>query len=171
MTREQVEWHTKQYDKAHRRQRCTYYSVVNINKVNYPYSSSFERKQTWTLTSTMSNQQKRYQSSIENIHLTIPSVLTIVAPYSSNTDSSDYENEKIKLDRSVSLLPPVPPSRQHGLISHRLNRFYIDSKDYQQQTMTNNHFNTKPKSIIKKSQTMRNPMRIMHVNGEYVVRI
>jgi len=173
MPREQVEWYMEQSlhddDRIHARQCCTYYSIVNANQTNYPYSSSFEQQQTWTITRTMSNNNhKRYQSSIENIHLTIPCVLNVTTPYSLNTN---HEIDKIKIDRSISLLPPLPPTRHHVLSSHRLNSTNTDSKIYQQQTLTSNNSSSKTKSIIKKSQSVTNPMRFMHVNGEYIVRI
>ncbi|CAF0802234.1 unnamed protein product [Rotaria sp. Silwood1] len=176
MPREQVEWCTKQSlhdndNKIHKRQYCTYCSIVNINKIDYPYSSSFEQEQTWTLARTMSSHHKRYQSSIENIHLTIPPVSNISKSYLSNTNHNDYDNEKIKLDRSISLLPPLPPSRQHAVSIHRLNRTNTDLKFNQQQTLTNNNSSSKVKSTIKKTQPTGNLMRIMHVNGEFIVRI
>jgi hypothetical protein len=175
MPREQVQWFVKQSlhddDRSHARQCCTYYSIVNVNKSNYPYSSSFEQEQSWTLSRSMSNHHKRYQSSIENIHLTIPSILTVTPTFSSKTNSNDYENEKIKLDRPNALLPPLPPSRQHALPSHRLNRTNIDSKVHQHQTSTSNNSNSKTNSGVKKTRKATNPMRIMHINGEFFVRI
>ncbi|CAF1301038.1 unnamed protein product [Rotaria magnacalcarata] len=167
MPREQVEWFAKQslHDdnkKTYTRQYCTYCSVVNINKSNNPYGSSFEQEQTWTLGRSISKNNKRYQTSIENIHLTMPSVSTIVKPYSSN---SNYDDGKLTLvDRSISLLPPLPPPRQHGLSMHRSNRTNLDAKVNQQQ-------NSKAKSTVRKSQPITNLMRIMHVNGEFIVRI
>ncbi|CAF2697101.1 unnamed protein product [Rotaria sp. Silwood2] len=177
MPREQVEWCAKQSlhdgddNKIHKRQHCTYCSIVNINKTNYPYSSSFEQEQTWTLARSTSSHHKRYQSSIENIHLTIPSSSNIYKSYPSNTNHNDNDNEKIKLDRSISLLPPLPPSRQHALSTHRLNRTNTDLKINQQQILTSSNSNSKVKSTIKKSQPIGNLMRIMHVNGEFIVRI
>lgn len=172
MPREQVEWFAKQSshddDKIHSQQYCTYCSIVNINKANSPYRSSFEQQQTWTLTRTMSNNNKRYQTSIENIHLAMPS--TIIKPYSTNTIYNENDNEKVKLvDRSISLLPPLPPPRQHGLSTHRSSRTNnIDVKVHQSQ---NSNFNTKTKSPLRKPQPITNLMRIMHVNGEFIVRI
>jgi hypothetical protein len=175
MPREQIEWYVKRSlhdnDRLHARQRSTYYSIVNVNKTNYPYSSSFEQEQTWTLIRTMSNYNKRYQSSIENIHLTIPPILTIVKPLSSKIKQIDYENDKIKMDRSISFLPPLPPTRQHALLSHRLNRVNMDSKVHQQQTLTTSNSSSKTNSIIEKSGPITNSMRIMQVNGEFIVRI
>ncbi|CAF4350988.1 unnamed protein product, partial [Rotaria socialis] len=102
MPREQVEWFTKESvhdsDKIQARQRCTYYSIVNVNKKNYPYLSSYEQEQTWTLTRTISNNHKRYQSSIENIHLTMPTS-------SLKTKRRDYENISVIKNRSNSLVP------------------------------------------------------------------
>jgi hypothetical protein len=170
MPREQVEWYVKKSlgddDKLHARQCCTYYSTVNVNKTNYPYSSSFEQEQTWTLTKTMAHDNKRYQSSIENIHLSIPSILTIVTPFASKTNQIDYKNDKIKLDRSISLLPPFLPSGHCSLLSHHSNRVVP-----QQHTSITNNSSFKKNSLIIKSQSIDNPMRIMHVNGEYIVRI
>jgi hypothetical protein len=162
MPREQVEWFVKQSlhdddnNKIHARQSCTYYSVVNVNQTNYPYSSSFEQEQSWTLSRT-----------IENIHLTIPSVLTVKPTFTSNTNSNHYEIEKIKLEQPISILPPLPPSRQHALSSHRLNRTNM----HQQQTVTNNNFNLKTNLTGKKSRKITSPMRIIQINGEYLVRI
>ncbi|CAF1181694.1 unnamed protein product [Rotaria sordida] len=175
MPREQVEWFTKQQslhdnDKIHTHQYCTYCSIININKTNNPYSSSYEQEQIWTLARTKSNHHKRYQSSIENIHLTIPSITNMIKSYSSNTNYNDYDNEKIKLDRSISLLPPLPPSRQ--LSTNHFNRMNTDFKiTQQQQILTSNYSNSKGKSIIKKSQPIENLMHIMHINGEFIVRI
>jgi hypothetical protein len=175
MPREQVEWYAKQSphddNRDRARQCCTYYSVVNVDKTNYPYSSSYEQEQTWTLTRTMSHQNKRYQTSIENIRLTVPPIITVVAPLISKPNQVDYKNDKIKLDRSVSLLPPLPPSRQYTPLSHRLNRVDKDSQFHQQQTLANNDLSSKMNPFKTKSQLMTNPMRIMHINGEFVVRI
>jgi hypothetical protein len=175
MPREQVDWYVKQSlhddDRLHARQRCTYYSVVNVNKTNYPYSSSFEQEQTWTLIRTMSNHNKRYQSSIENIHLTLPPILTIIKPFSSKTNQIDYENDRIKKDRSVSLLPPLPPSRQNAFLSQRLNRVNMNSKIHQQKILTTSKSSSKINSIVEKSRPITNAMRIMQVNGEFIVRI
>ena len=176
MPREQVEWYAKQAShgdddggvRDHARQYCTYYSVVNVDKTNYPYSSSFEQEQTWTLTRTMSHQNKRYQTSIENIRLTAPPIVAIVTPLTSKLNQIDYnKNDRIKIDRSVSLLPPLPPSKQYTALSHRSNRYDKDSELHRQQTL-NNH-NSNP--LKTQSQMMMNPMRIMHINGEFVVRI
>lgn len=52
-------------DDAH--QSCTYSSIVNIDQL---YSKQQER--TWTLARTMSQPNKRYQTAIENIRLTMP---------------------------------------------------------------------------------------------------
>ncbi|CAF1197447.1 unnamed protein product [Adineta steineri] len=173
MPREQVEWYVEQSlhdnDKIHAHQCCTYYSIVNANKANYPYTSSYEQEQTWTLTRTMSNHGKRYQSSIENIHLTIPCVVNLSTPITSIKNNCDYEIDKTKIERSISLLPPLPPTRQYALPSYRLNRLNTtDSKIYQH----DNHHNRKqPSSMTEKSLPGTNLMRIIHVNGEYVVRI
>lgn len=159
MPREQVEWYTKQSlhdnDRRHSRQRCTYYSIINVDKTNYPYSSSFVQEQTWTLIRTMSNNNKRYQSSIENIHLTVPPILSVIKPISS----------KRKIDRSITFLPPLPPP------SHRLNRVNMNSKVYQQQTLSTSYPNSKTNSVVEESRPIKNPMRIMQVNGQFVVRI
>ena len=173
MPREQVEWFVKQSlhdddnNKIHARQSCTYYSIVNVNQTNYPYSSSFEQEQSWTLSRTMSNHNKRYQTSIENIHLSVPSVLTVIPSCTSNTNSNHYENEKIKLEQPITILPPLPPTRQHALPSHRLNRTNMQ----QQQTSTNNNSNSKTNLTGNKSRKITNPMRIIQINGEYLVRI
>ncbi|UJR15377.1 hypothetical protein I4U23_002325 [Adineta vaga] len=176
MPREQVEWYVEQSlqngdEQLHGQQHCTYYSIVNEDKSKYPYSSSFEQKQTWTLTRTMSHHSKRYQTSIENIHLTVPCVLNAPKPFASSsttttttTDHQDYDIEKTKVERSLSLLPPLPPTRQHALPTYRVNRSSIESK-------LNEKSHTKKNSIVEKPQSITNPMRIMRINGEFTVRI
>ena len=167
MPREEVEWFVKQSlndnDRLHTQQCCTYHSVVNVDKLNYPYLNSYEQEQTWTLIRTMSNHNKRYQSSIENIHLTSPPILTIIKPLTSKIDQMNYNNnEKIKNDSFNALLPPLPPTKQSSLLTPRSNRSYMDLKS-SQQNISN--------SIKEISKSKANSMRIMKINGEFIVRI
>lgn len=178
MPREQVEWFMNESihdsDRIHAQQSCSYYSVVNVNKSNYPFLSSYEQEQTWTLTRTISNNHKRYQSSIENIHLTIPNSLF-------KTKHVDYENVKIKKNRSNSLLPPVPPSHKYtsstSIYSLTSNMNSTTVQEEQKpvpipvKTIINNNSNLKNDSHIKKSRPLTKPMRVIHANGEFVVRI
>jgi hypothetical protein len=179
MPREQVEWFMKESvhdnDKIHAQQCCTYYSIVNVNKTNYPFLSSYEQEQTWTLTRTISNNHKRYQSSIENIHLTIPIS-------SLKTKHVDYENIKVKKNRFNSLLPPIPPSQKYtSSTSFHSSSTNMNSTIHQEQQqekkivpikpLTNNNYNLKNVSNIKKSRPLTKPMRVIHANGEFVVRI
>jgi hypothetical protein len=176
MPREQVQWFMNEsiHDsgKIHAEQSCTYYSIVNVNKSNYPFLSSYEQEQTWTLTRTISNNHKRYQSAIENIHLTIPMS-------SSKTKHVDYENIKIKNDRSSSRLPPIS-STQKYISSTSLHPIPVhmnstvqkqEEKPVPIQTRNSNNLNLKNDSNIRKSRPFTKPMRVIHSNGEFVVRI
>ena len=123
MPREEVEWYVEQCrDDAH--QSCTYYSIVNIDQLHSPCS---KQERTWTLTRTMSQQNKRYQTAIENIRLTTPMI--------------ELKNEKIKLDRSISL----------------------------QTSSKEKEFGSTPQQAP--GLLFNNSMRFMHVNGEFIVRI
>jgi hypothetical protein len=180
MPREQVEWFMNESihdnDKIHAQQSCTYYSIVNVNKTNYPFLSSYEQEQTWTLTRTISNNHKRYQSSIENIHLT--------TPYSSSKIKyGDYENMKIKKNRSNSILLPGTSSSQKYISSTAIHPFStnMNSTIHQEQkeeqkilpikTIINNNLNMKNDLNIKKTRSLNKPMRVIHADGEFVVRI
>jgi hypothetical protein len=176
MPREQVQWFMKEsvHDSAklHAQQCCTYYSIVNVNKANHPYLSSYEQEQTWTLSRTISNNHKRYQSSIENIHLS--------GPISSK--HVNYENIKIKKDRSNSVLPFGSSSQKYissTLLypsSKKMNSIDHQEQQQQQKTLpikviTNDKSDKKNDSSIKKSRSLNKPMRVIHSNGEFVVRI
>ena len=155
MPREQVEWYVNDdNNKPNTRQICSYHSMINNEKANYPYLSSYEYEQTWTLAQTMSNQHKRYQSSIENIHLTTPPILRILK----------IENDKT----NVNLLPPLPPtptvSKPFHSLSTRSNNNYSKSFYHQQPLLGTS-------SIGRKAQLNINSMRIMRINREFVVRI
>jgi len=176
MPREQVEWFMNESvhdsDKIHAQQSCTYYSIINVNKTNYPFLSSYEQEQTWTLTRTISNNHKRYQSSIENIHLT--------TPYSSSKiNYGDYENIKIKKNQSNSILPPGTSSQKY-ISSAAIYPFStnMNSTVHQEEqktlpikTIINNNLNMENDLNIKKSRLINKPMRVIHANGEFVVRI
>jgi hypothetical protein len=180
MPREQVQWFTKESvhdtSKIQAQQSCTYYSIINVNKSNYPFLSSYEQEQTWTLARTISNNHKRYQSSIENIHLSVP------ISSSSKTKHVNYENIKIKKGRSNSVLP-FGLSPQKYISSTSLYPFLkkMNSTDQQQEQqqqknlpikiITNDKSNLKNDLSIKKSRPLSKPMRVIHSNGEFVVRI
>ena len=169
MPREQVQWFMKESvhdsEKIHAQQSCTYYSIVNVNKANYPFSSSYEQEQTWTLRRTISNNHKRYQSSIENIHLTVPTPTVKTKPV-------EYENIKVDKIRSNSLVS-----------SSQLAQKYISSTSLHPTSAKNNpapHQEQKSQdrlerqnddSDMKKSRPFSKPMRVIHSNGEFVVRI
>jgi hypothetical protein len=165
MPREQVQWFKKESihdsDKIHARQCCTYSSIVNFNKTNHPYLSSYEQEQTWTLTRTMSNSHKRYQSSIENIHLTMP--ISLLKP-----KHMDYENIKIEKDRSNSLLPP---SQNYSSSLRSPSNVHQEQKSLPIKRIPNFNSISKNKSNIEKSPPLNKLMRIMHDNGKLIVRI
>ena len=170
MPREQVEWYAERSlqngdEQLHGRQHCTYYSIVNVNKSNYPYSSSFEHEQTWTLTRTMSHYSKRYQSSIENIHLTVPCT-TSVPKATTNTKMNrhNYDFDNIQVEQSLALLPPCLSTRQHGLPPPYQDRSFAEPK-------IQNKANMKTNSIIENPPSTTNLMRIMRINGDFIVRI
>ena len=109
MPREQVQWFVKQSlrdnDRTAARQSCLYSSVINVNKTHDLYGRSFEREQTWTMTRTMAKSSKIYQSSIENIHLNVPSSIK-----STGNKRSLYTSEggaRIRIDRLTPLLPSL----------------------------------------------------------------
>jgi hypothetical protein len=173
MPREQVEWFKKESihdsDKIHAQQSCTYYSIVNVNKTNHPFLSSYEQEQTWTLTRTISNNHKRYQSSIENIHLTIPVSL-------SKTKQVDYENLKIKKNRSNLLLPPTPKytasTSIHPFSTNMNSTVNREQKNLPIKAVTNDNVNLKNDSNIKKIEPLtKQPVWVIHANGEFIVRI
>ncbi len=175
MPREQMEWFKKEaiHDSAKLRakQCCTYYSIVNVNKGNYPFLSSYEQEQTWTLTRTISNHHKRYQSSIENIHLTRPMA-------GAKTKHVDYENVQIKKNRSNSLLPPIPlahkytPSTALHPSSSEINSAgQTEAKVLSIKPILNQTSDLKNDTIVKKPRALIKPMRVIHSNGEFVVRI
>lgn len=170
MPREQIKWSVKQSvhdaNRLRAQQSCTYSSIVNVDRSTHPYIRSFEREQTWTLTQSMAKQNKRYQSSIENIHLTMPSMNKPSASRrSANCNQDQYDFKKIKLDRSMSLLPPLPPTKPfvpfHSDIEPNAE---VYSKTLSNKTLKN----TAIKSMTTAST---NPMRIIYLNGEFVVRI
>ncbi|CAF1286607.1 unnamed protein product [Rotaria magnacalcarata] len=177
MPREQVEWFTKESvhdsDKIQARQRCTYYSIVNVNKKNYPYLSSYEQEQTWTLTRTISNNHKRYQSSIENIHLTMPAS-------SLKTKRRDYENTGVIKNRSNSLVPSqkcTPPLSSSSLLSLHSPSINKNSfvnpiqKTAPVKAITKSNSNSKINSTTQISLPSTKLMRTIPVTGEFVVRI
>ncbi|CAF0826472.1 unnamed protein product [Adineta steineri] len=167
MPLEQVEWFMKQskHDngKVQARQCCTYYSVLNVNKPNYPFLSSYEQEQTWTLTRTISNSHKRYQSSIDNIYLTTPNL-------SLKTKYIDYDKMKIENDRSLSLYTSLrhrtPSSSRRSINIKTDSHTHPEQKSSPIKIRNNNH-----NSNLNKPQLLPRLMRVIHANGELLVRI
>ncbi|CAF1617726.1 unnamed protein product, partial [Adineta ricciae] len=170
MPREQVEWYAERSlkngdEQLHGQQHCSYYSIVNVNKSNYPYSSSYEHEQTWTLTRTMSHYSKRYQSSIENIHLTVPCTTSVPkATTNAKINHHDHDFDNIQVEQSLALIPPCPSTRQHGLSPPYPDRSFAEPK-------IQNKANAKTNSIIENPPSTMNLMRIMRINGDFIVRI
>jgi hypothetical protein len=169
MPREQTKWSKQSVqdaDHLRAQQSCTYSSIVNVDRSTHPYIKSFEREQTWTLTQTMAKQNKRYQSSIENIHLTMPAMTKpLVARRPLNYNHEQYDYKQIKLDRSISLLPPLPPTKQ--FVPYRSP---VESNaDLYSKVLSNKTLKNTPVKSMATAST--NPMRIIYLNGEFVVRI
>ena len=170
MAREQVHCSSMKqsmYERNRRQiqQSCLYYSFVDIDQTKSPYVKSFERQQTWTFAQTMSNQHKRYQSSIENIHLTMPSTKRLSLSNQGNNNDDHYHHTKTKLERSMSLLPPLPPPRQSlTSIQHRPTGESIVIP-VQKASYENKFVHPRFPS------TLSDAMKILYVNGEFVVRI
>jgi hypothetical protein len=186
MPREQAEWPTKRrptkHDKQlHAHQSCSYSSIINVDKSNYPFSSSYEHAQTWTLTRTISNTHKRYQSAIENIHLTRPSSSNTLRPATVNakklgakefaTMRKCLADEHMKLirNRSVSLFPTasrkIMDSTLPAILANQVKQSSYTPSPIVNETTAIKNSNIKPSSSSVK------PMRIIHVNGEFIVRI
>lgn len=178
MPREQVQWFAKESvhnsDQVHAKQSCTYYSIVNVNKSKYPFLSSYEKEQTWTLTRTISNNHKRYQSSIENIHLTVPTPAL-------KSKRVDYENIQIKSNPANALPAPSPAlekytsstSLQPAPLKSNSNVHHGKRERKTVPIKTVIYENSKQKSSLpgKTSRPFSKPMRVIHSNGEFVVRI
>ena len=157
MPREHVEWSKTQSidddkQKIHAEQSCTYSSILNINKSKEIFASTYEHAQTWTLTRSLSNHHKRYQSAIENIHLSVPNEKISVSP----------QRLPSSRDRSVAISPS--PHRTM-LVSNGQKGIAIES-------------NTLPMKIVREktpqwnmAPTLIKPMRIIRTNGEFIVRI
>lgn len=170
MEQEQVDWTMKQSidqnSSTNARQTCTYSSSLNINKTNYPFSSSYEHQQTWTLTRTLSNHNKRYQSVIENIHLVQPN----------HADQIKYlNNESMTKSRSivhrpVSILPVVMTSKKRISSSTRSN---MKPNVIQRcsPTSTTKLIDFNDVSMFRIPAPMTKPMRLMHNDGELIIRI
>lgn len=166
MPREQASWFTKQSvhdsDKVQARQSCSYYSIINVNKKNYPYLSSYEKEQTWTLTRTVSNNHKRYQSSIENIHLTMPmSTLKI--------KRNDYENVNVRRDRSISRLTSEKhaSSLRHSYSASMSTIAKQEQMNSPIKIMNGSRSNSNMRSILSLSK----PMRPVGCSSDFTVRI
>lgn len=167
MPREHVEWSKTQSidddkQKIHAEQSCTYSSILNINKSKDIFASTYEHAQTWTLSRTLSNHHKRYQSAIDNIHLSVPNEKISFSP----------RRLPVSRDRSVAILPSsVSPSKaspsphRSMLVSNGQKGIAIES-------------NTLPMKIVREktpqwnmAPTLIKPMRIIRTNGEFIVRI
>lgn len=172
MPLEHVEWYSKQAahenENLKARQSCTYYSIVNVNKSTYPYLSSYEQQQTWTLARSMANNNKRYQSSIENIFLSTPR-LTL------KTKSFDYDQMKPEKDRSISFLSKsanCTPKSSRPTVTNTIKTFqYKNEKTLPIKSILTNNIKIKNDFTLKESQLSIRPMRVIHINGELVVRI
>lgn len=176
MPRGKVEWFMAQAvhdnDKIQARQSCSYYSVLNVNKNNYPYLSSYEREQTWTLTRTISNNHKRYQSSIDNIHLTIPA-----SPI--KTKHHNYENINVVKHRSNSLSRPQKYVSTSSLSSSSLRSPSVtrntmaqpEKKTIPIKTILNSNadskFNTNTRNRLESTKFMRT----IPTRGDFIIRI
>ncbi|CAF1161525.1 unnamed protein product [Adineta ricciae] len=164
MPLEHAEWYSKQSahanDKLQARQCCTYYSVVNMNQNNHPFVNSYEQQQTWTLSRTMATHNKRYQSSIENIFLTTPKL---------SLKAKTLECEKIRpeKDRLVPFLASSRPSFYNTIKSyHHQNENSIPVK-----SILNNNSKLRNNASLRSSPISIRPMRVIHMNGELIVRI
>lgn len=173
MPLEHAQWFAKQSAPDHNtvraRQCCTYYSVVNVDKTDSPSRSAYEQQQTWTLSRSMANNRKRYQTSIENIFLAPPTL-------SLRPKSLDYELVKVERDQPAPYAVP-PATERTTNVSRPL--LYTSVKSINQQ-------DDRPlplKSILSKNSTLKNSvtvneprhsirsMRVIHINGELLVRI
>lgn len=184
MPREQFGWSRKQskYDdeKIHARQCCTYSSILNVNKGSDPFSTSYEHAQTWTLQQTMSNKHKRYQSVIENIHLTMPTNSSGRTKDLLNTrHRSDREDIKLARDRSLTLISPQKRTGSSLRPSQTMRDTNArQAKQPSSKTLTIRQITdadgetimTSPNSNSSSSSSIR-PMRIIHNNGELIIRI
>ena len=126
----------------------TYSSQLKIDNHKYLSGTYFEQKQTWIASQSVSNHRKRYQSSIENIHLTIPSIST--TRRSTITNADFYTQKKTKMDRSISQAPTT-----------KLSSIYAQPKKI------SNHI----KSSAKHPKFLSNSMRIFYSNGDFMIRI
>ena len=186
MPREQAERSREQseYDeeKIQARQCCTYSSVLNVNKTNDPFSTSYEHAQTWTLQQTMSNNHKRYQSVIENIHLTMPTSSSRTKVGSKDFQSTrhrvDRGDMKLARDRSLSFLPSQKRTSSSPRLSQTVRGVSVhQAKQASSKTLTIGHVidanrgtGTKVPNKSSSSSSVR-PMRIIHNNGEVIIRI
>lgn len=109
-----IQWYIEQCQDDDAHQSCTYHSFVNIDPLSCCSSSSYSNNslksdQTWALTRTMTHQNKRYQTAIENIRLAIP--------------IDEQKTNKMKFDRSTSLLPTSFKQQPEALFVTNSMRF------------------------------------------------
>lgn len=164
------------------RQSCTYSSIVSVDRTNYPFFSSYEHEQTWILTRTMSNHRKRYQSSIDNIHLTmprlsshsIPSVFDVVKSLGSEraTHGRNSPRDHLKLveGRSIPFSLSTSASQRYTSASSR-RKHSIVPMNLHAQEMTSLPVQIETDGDSYSTATLDKPMRVMHANGEFSVRI
>lgn len=167
MPREHVEWSTQksiddEKQNIRAEQSCTYSSILNINKSKDLFASSYEHAQTWTLTRTLSNHHKRYQSAIENIHLSNPNEKV----------SSTLKRIPLSRDRSVSIFPSLVSTQKQVSSPHRTMFVSNGRKGVAIESKT------LPSKIVREktpqwniAPTLIKPMRIIRMNGEFSVRI
>ena len=162
----------------HAQQSCTYSSIVNVDKSNYPFSSSYEHEQTWILTRTMSNHHKRYQSSIDNIHLTmprssshaIPSVFDVVKSLANERPTHARDSLKMVKDRSIPFSLSTSASQRYASASPRRKRSIVPMNLHAQE-MKSLPVQIETDSDCQSTAMLVNAMRVMHANGEFSVRI
>ena len=172
MPHEQVEWFMKQSvhenDKIRAQQCCTYYSFVNVNKKKYPYLNSYEREQTWTLTRTISKTHKRYQSSIDSIHLSMPT--SSIGP-----KHIDYENVNLRNGRSTSTLPSKKYASSlsplHSSSTNMNSAIHRGEKSLPVKVIIDNNSNSKSNSTIKTSRLVAKLTDTIHDSDEFAIRI
>ena len=159
----------------HAQQSCTYSSIINVNKSNYPFSSSYEHEQTWTLTRTLSKNHKRYQSVIENIHLNRSSSTDQTQHYTKVplciAKSNHCRSSNSSQDRVIPSTPIVLTSKKRISSSARsmINPNFQRNKQRHSSTLL---LNSKSEAAdLNISSPMIKPMELMHNKGEFIIRI
>jgi hypothetical protein len=188
MSREQVEWSMERKladgENIRAQQSCTYSSILNVNKSNHPYSSSYEHEQTWILTRTLSTKSQRYQSTMENTCSTKPmsssnknstsinDIRILTNDYSTARIHHNHEPIQLSRDRSISLLPSG--KRFSSLTTtesnlHEINTQKSNARAIKSMTEHGNHAATLSNTRI--SPSINKSMRLIQENGEFIVRI